>query len=67
MALAIDAAGTVKGCKVVSTEGSLPPQYGCNEASAERFDASATTTHAQVSARAGYMTVLVYGHSEHVV
>ena len=67
MALAIDGAGAVKKCKVVSTAGSLPPEYGCTEASAERFEASATTTRPQVPARAGYMTVLVYGHSEHVV
>lgn len=67
MALAIDGAGAVKGCKVVSTAGSLPPQYGCSEASAERFDASASTAHSTVAPRAGYMTVLVYGHSEHVV
>jgi hypothetical protein len=67
MALAIDGAGAVKGCKVVSTAGSLPPQYGCDEASGERFDASVRSTHTPVPARAGYMTVLVYGHSEHVV
>lgn len=67
MALAIDGAGAVRGCKVVSTAGSLPPQYGCDEASAERFEASASAAHAPVVARAGYMTVLVYGHSEHVV
>ena len=67
MALAIDGAGAVKGCRVVSTAGSLPPQYGCDEASAERFEASAKDAHAQAPPRAGYMTVLVYGHSEHVV
>jgi hypothetical protein len=67
MALAIDGAGSVKGCRVVSTAGTLPPQYGCDEASAERFEASAKDAHAQVPPRAGYMTVLVYGHSEHVV
>ena len=67
MALAIDGQGAVKGCKVVSTAGSLPPQYGCDEASAERFDASVSGAHEQGSARVGVMTVLVYGHSEHVV
>ena len=67
MALAIDGAGAVKGCKVVSTAGTLPPQYGCTEASAERFDAKASAAHTETAARAGYMTVLVYGHSEHVV
>ena len=65
MALGIDARGAVKSCRVVSTSGSLAPQYGCDEASAERFDASATT--GQAPEREGYMTILVYGHSEHVV
>ncbi|WP_341632909.1 hypothetical protein [Sphingomonas agri] len=67
MALAIDGQGAVKGCKVVSTAGSLPPQYGCNEASSERFEASVSTARVPAAARAGFMTVLVYGHSEHVV
>jgi hypothetical protein len=67
MALGIDPHGTVKTCKVVSISGSLAPQYGCDEASAERFDASATDPHAQATEREGYMTILVYGHSEHVV
>lgn len=65
MALAIDNAGAVKGCKVVATSGSVTPQYGCNEATSERFEASARTTN--VGAHQGYMTILVYGHSEHVV
>ena len=68
MALAIDGKGAVAGCKVVSTSGSVTPQYGCDEASAERFDASAATDpHLRAPAREGYMTILVYGHSEHVV
>ena len=67
MALAINAKGTVENCKVVSTSGSMAPQYGCNELAAERFDASAASTRARTPAREGYMTILVYGHSEHVV
>ena len=68
MALAIDGKGAVAHCKVVSTSGSVTPQYGCDEASAERFDASAATDpHLRTPAREGYMTILVYGHSEHVV
>ena len=63
MALAIDARGQVKGCKIVAETGSMRPQYGCDEASAERFQASA----ARAPEREGYMAVLVYGHSEHVV
>lgn len=67
MALAIDGTGAVKGCKVVATSGSVTPQYGCDEAAAERFEASAATAHAHTAGRQGYLTVLVYGHSEHVV
>jgi hypothetical protein len=69
MALAIDSKGAVKNCRVVSTSGSVTPQYGCDEAAAERFDASASTGHPRTRTpeRAGYMTVLVYGHSEHIV
>lgn len=68
MSLAINAKGSVENCRVVSTSGSMAPQYGCNELAAERFEASATGTHAtRAAAREGTMTILVYGHSEHVV
>ena len=66
LALAIDQKGSVKGCKVVQTSGTLPPQYGCNEASAERFEASRAALRTGAPDREGYMTVIVYGHSEHV-
>jgi hypothetical protein len=70
LALAIDAKGAVKDCKVVQRSGTLPPQYGCSEAATERFEASASrpaSAHETIPTREGYMTVLVYGHSEHVV
>jgi hypothetical protein len=67
MALAIDGAGAVKHCQVVAKSGSVTPQYGCNEAATERFEASARNPHAATQSRAGYLTILVYGHSEHVV
>lgn len=70
LALAIDGKGAVKDCKVVQRSGTLPPQYGCDEAATERFEAStarSASAHTVVPAREGYMTVLVYGHSEHVV
>lgn len=67
MALAIDGGGAVKNCQVVATSGSVTPQYGCADASAERFEASAGAARAQSPEREGFMTVLVYGHSEHVV
>jgi len=65
MALAIDATGSVQGCKIVAVSGDMTPDYGCKEAAAERFEASAAK--ASVSARQGVMTILVYGHAEHVV
>ena len=67
MALAIDGAGSVKGCKVVATSGSVTPQYGCTEAATEHFEANATPARARTAEHQGYMTILVYGHSEHVV
>ena len=65
MALAIDARGQVKDCKVVEISGAVAPQYGCSDASSEKFSASAAGPRS--GAHAGYMSVLVYGHSEHVV
>jgi hypothetical protein len=64
MSLAIGAKGTVEGCQIVSASGDMKPEYGCREASAERFQASASTGAAR---HQGYMTVIVYGHSEHLV
>jgi len=66
MALAINAKGAVENCKVVATSGSLAPEYSCDEAAAEKFEASASNAHSATQ-REGYMTILVYGHSEHVV
>jgi hypothetical protein len=65
MALAIDGAGAVKGCQIVSKSGSMTPDYGCEEAKAERFEANAGQSAEQ--SLQGYMTILVYGHDEHVV
>ena len=65
MALAIDPAGSVKGCKIVAVSGDMTPDYGCKEATSEKFEASAGP--ASRSGREGVMTILVYGHAEHVV
>ena len=65
MSLAIDAAGKVKGCRVVATSGDVTPAYGCEDARGEHFEASAVKTGTEP--RVGYMTVLVYGHEEHLV
>jgi hypothetical protein len=63
LAIHIDPAGVVKGCQVVARSGDLTPEYGCDEAKTERFEpnSKAAATHRQ-----GFMTVLVYGHEEHV-
>ena len=65
MSLAIDASGKVKGCRVVARSGDMTPAYSCEDAQGEHFEASAVKTGTE--ARIGYMTVLVYGHEEHVV
>ena len=65
MALAIDSRGAVKDCKVIAQSGAMRPEYSCDDATAERFQAS--VGGAQKSERDGYMTILVYGHSEHMV
>ena len=67
MAVAIDAKGAVKGCEVVATSGSVTPQYGCSDLAAERFDASVGGARSGSAPREAYMSVIVYGHSEHVV
>ena len=67
MALAIDEAGAVKGCRIVSNSGDMTPDYGCKEAAAEKFKASAPQQPEQTGGREGTMTILVYGHSEQLV
>lgn len=65
LALAIDAKGAVAGCRIVAATGDLTPEYGCKEAAAEKFEASAGS--AAGATRSGYMSILVYGHSEELV
>jgi hypothetical protein len=65
LSLAIGGKGTVEGCQVVAASGDMRPQYGCKEASAEKFSASVSAAHP--APRQAYMTILVYGHSEHMV
>jgi hypothetical protein len=61
MALAIDGTGGVSGCRVVDSSGDTGLTYGCEEASSEKFAASGSAN------RHGFMTILAYGHNEHVV
>ena len=65
MSLAIDPRGAVKGCRVVAQSGTMQPAYNCDDAQAERFQAS--VGGAPREQREGFMTILVYGHSEHMV
>lgn len=64
MALAIDSGGTVSGCRILVRSGDVTPEYGCEEAKAERFQASAQ--RAAATTRQGYMTILIYGHEEQI-
>ena len=65
MALAIDHTGKVSGCRIVDTSGETGLAYGCDEATSETFEASAPA--ATPDHRLGFMTIMVYGHKEHVV
>lgn len=65
MSLAIDGTGKVRTCEIVNMSGDVAPAYGCAEARAERFEASAGQAAPQL--RHGYMTVIVYGHEEYPV
>jgi hypothetical protein len=64
MSLAFDEKGAVSSCKIVGQSGQVKPFYGCDEARAERFEASASSTDSPV--RYGFMTILVYGHEEYL-
>lgn len=64
MAISIDSTGAVKSCKVVGVSGDFKPPFGCNEARAERYRASAPSDVATL--RNALMTVLVYGHEEYL-
>jgi hypothetical protein len=65
MALAIDAKGSVRNCRIVAASGSMRPEYGCEDAQAEKFQASFGSPKKDAE-RDGYMTIIVYGHSEHM-
>ena len=66
MSLAIDQHGAVKGCEIVAASGAMRPDYGCADAQAEKFQASVGAAQGAAQ-KQGYMTILVYGHSEPMV
>jgi len=66
LSLAIDAAGKVKGCRVIAKSGDMTPAYNCDDAQSEHFEASVARP-GTTDAHEGFMTILVYGHEEHLV
>jgi len=66
LSLAIDASGKVNGCRVIAKSGDMTPAYNCEDAQSEHFEASAAKPGAS-DAHEGFMTILVYGHEEHLV
>ena len=63
IALSIDGAGAVKGCRVVAASGDMMPTYGCKEAQDEKFEVRKIGASSEATSE-GYMTILVYGHME---
>ena len=63
MFLTFDGAGTIDSCRVVAATGDMAFRYDCDEARKEQFRVPAS---AEPGARQAFMTVLAYGHSEHI-
>lgn len=63
MFLTFDAKGAISGCHVVAVSGDAPTEYGCDQAKKEQFrvPAGAAPTPHQA-----FMTILAYGHTEHL-
>lgn len=62
MFLTFAADGAIESCKVVAATGEMEFQYNCDEARKEQFKALAFGA----PARQAFLTVLAYGHSEHI-
>ena len=63
MFLTIGPTGSIESCRVVAATGDMQFHYDCDEARKEQFKAEAS---AEVGARQAFMTVLAYGHTEHI-
>ena len=63
MFLTFDANGAVSGCHVVAVSGDAPTDYGCDQAKKEQFRVPAAAAPAE---RQAFMTILAYGHTEHL-
>ena len=55
--------GSIASCDVVAATGEMAFQYNCEEARKEQFRVQ---PDAAPGARQAFMTVLAYGHSEHI-
>jgi len=58
MKIAIAADGKVASCQVAEKADGMEPDYGCKDAAAERFAAG--------EAGEGFLSILIYAHSEQV-
>lgn len=63
MYLTFDASGAVDSCKVVAATGQMEFSYDCDAARKEEFRARAS---AGEDKRQAFLTVLAYGHNEHI-
>ena len=63
MFLTFDAKGAISSCHVVAVSGNAPSDYGCDEAKKEQFRVEASAAPAE---RQAFMTILAYGHTEHL-
>lgn len=61
--LTFDADGSISSCNVVAATGDMAFQYDCEQARREQFRVQ---TRATAGAHQAFMTVLAYGHSEHI-
>lgn len=55
--------GAIESCKVVAATGDMEFAYNCEEARKEQFRAQASAGPGQ---RQAFLTVLAYGHTEHI-
>jgi len=63
MFLTFDAKGSIASCHVVAVSGDAPTDYGCDDAKKEQFRVTSAAPAAQ---RQAFMTILAYGHTEHI-
>lgn len=56
--------GSIGSCRVVGTSGDMLLAYGCEQAKAEQFRAQASAPSG--APHQAFMTILVYGHQEHI-